>query len=115
MTDKHALPVAETPAAIELRQAAAQLPYAAPDGTFFQNIGRKYLKDAGIAVFHMIGGVERMAEWANKNEGDYYTKIYPKLLEKQVEITDMRTVEDVIDDLDAEKLEQAIDAEFERV
>lgn len=115
MTAKHALPVAETTAAMELRQAAAELPYAAPDGTFFANIGRKYLKDAGVAVFHMIGGVERMAKWANENEGDYYTKIYPKLLEKQIEISDMRTVEDVIDDLDAEKLDGAIDVEFERV
>lgn len=111
MADQFTLPEATTTAALNLRRAADELPYAAPDGEFFAKVGRKYLKNAGIAVFHMIGGVERMAKWADANEGDYYTKIWPKLLEKQVEITDMRTIEDVVGELDNE----AIDVDFERV
>lgn len=34
------------------------------------------------AVFEMIGGTERMADWADKNPGEFYTKVWPKLIEK---------------------------------
>lgn len=115
MSDKYELPEAETAAAIDLRREAAELPYAAPDGEFFVRVGRKYLKNAGVAVFHMIGGVERMARWADKNEGEYFTKIYPKLIDKSVEINDMRSIEDVIDELDDEAAPAVIDVDFERV
>lgn len=115
MTEKFALPEADTPAAIELRREANALPYAAPDGEFFARVGRKYLKNAGVAVFHMLGGVERMAKWADENPDDFYTKIYPKLLDKTVEVHDMRSIEDVISELDEVSGDLAIDAEFERV
>lgn len=105
------LPVAETEAAQVLRASVEELPYAAPNGEFFASVGRKYLKNAGLAVFHMIGGVEAFAEWANRNKDDYYTKIYPKLIDKTVEVHDMRTIEDVISELD----ENTIDGEYERV
>ena len=111
MADKIDLPEPQSIAALTLRADVSELPYAAPDGEFFASVGRKYLKNAGLAVFHMIGGVEAMAKWANANKSDYYTKIYPKLLEKQVEITDNRTIEDVVNDLDNE----VIDVDYDRV
>jgi hypothetical protein len=33
-------------------------------------------------VFEMIGGVERMADWADTNPGEFYTRIFPKLIER---------------------------------
>jgi hypothetical protein len=34
-------------------------------------------------VFDLIGGVPRFAIWADKNPGDYYTKILPRTLQSQ--------------------------------
>jgi len=99
------------PAALQLQRQAAELPGIAPNGEFFATVGRKYLKNAGLAVFEMLGGVDSFAVWAEKNKSDFYTKIYPKLLDKSVEITDLRTIEDVISDLD----ENTIDGEYERI
>lgn len=99
-------------AAQELADKIDQLPSVMPDGTFMATLGPKYMKNCGIAVFHMIGGVGAFAEWANRNKDDFYKSIYPKLLGKEVEINDRRSIEDVITDIDDEGV---IDADYERV
>lgn len=32
------------------------------------------------AAFRLIGGVDRLTLWANANPGEFFTKVYPKLL-----------------------------------
>jgi hypothetical protein len=41
-------------------------------------------KDNILEVFLRIGGVPEMAKWARKNRGDFYGKIYARLIPKDV-------------------------------
>ncbi len=57
------------------------------------------------AVFQMIGGAERLADWANKpeNYGDFVTKVWAKGMAKpvSVELTDSESLEGLLAKLDA--------------
>lgn len=56
-------------------------------------------------VFQMIGGPERLADWANKpeNYGDFVTKVWAKGMAKPiaVELTDSESLEGLLAKLDA--------------
>lgn len=87
-----------------LMRPIADLPTIGPDGTVMQHAGR-YAKNAVLTVFDMLGGTRGLAEWALKNpanEADYYTKIFPKTIQKDVEVKDSRSIEDVLAALDGE-------------
>lgn len=58
-----------------------------------------------MAVFHGIGGVKAMTEWAEDNPDAFYTKLFPKIITtpKQVEITTIAKVEDMVRILDLEE------------
>ena len=74
------------------------------DAEFYANIGR--FAGAQIAtVFEMIGGVNRMAEWADENPEAFFTKTFPKIVTapKQVEHTGTIRIEDAIRALEAEE------------
>lgn len=71
------------------------------DGAMVANIG-KYHRQAVSTAFEMCGGVERLADWADKNYGEFITKLYPRLIPKEVEATvTAEGVEDLIRRLDA--------------
>lgn len=42
-------------------------------------------------VHEMIGGVDRFADWADKNPGEFYTKIYTRNIERHVQNDTMIT------------------------
>lgn len=67
----------------------------------------KYARQQVLAVFEMIGGTDRMAEWAENNLDDYYTKIFTKTITKEVEQKNIDTVDDW--------LLEAIEADYEVV
>lgn len=81
----------------------------------------KYARNAVLTVFETIGGVERMAEWAEDNPGEFYTKLFAKTITRDNEHTVSDGVEDLLDRLDKaeqsemKELESAIDADFELV
>lgn len=56
------------------------------DGTVLLSAGR-YAREAVLTTFEMIGGVERMAEWADENPKDFYTKLFAKTITREVEST----------------------------
>lgn len=56
-----------------------------------------------MIAFEMIGGVERMADWADENPGEFYTKLFPKILTREVEVQGTVTVEDAIARLDRKR------------
>lgn len=65
----------------------------------------KYAKHAVLTAFDMLGGVSGLATWANQtaaNKADFYTKLFPKVIEKSVEINDQRSIEDVLAAIDGE-------------
>ena len=49
------------------------------DGSFAIPPGM-HAKRATILAFEMTGGIDALAEWANENPTDFYTKVYAKLL-----------------------------------
>ena len=61
----------------------------------------KYANNAVLAAFQMIGGVERLATWADEEPTKFYTSLFSKLMTREVEITDTRSIEDVIFALDS--------------
>lgn len=76
----------------------------AVDAELYANVGR-YAGAIVLTVFEQIGGVQRMAEWADENPGDFYTKSFGKIITapKQVEHTGTVRIEDAIRALDAEE------------
>lgn len=41
-------------------------------------------KDAIWEVFHGLGDTEEMLAWAKDNKGDFYTKIWPRLIPMEI-------------------------------
>lgn len=70
---------------------------------FYANVG-KYAGVAVLTVFEQIGGVQRMAEWADENPGDFYTKTFSRIVTspRQVEHTGTIRIEEAIKALEAE-------------
>lgn len=60
-----------------------------------------------MTVFEQIGGVKRMASWADQNPTDYFTKLFPKLIARsqQVDVSGTITLDDAITRL--ERMEEA--------
>jgi hypothetical protein len=76
----------------------------AVDPELYANIGR-YAGAVVLTVFEQIGGVQRMAEWADENPEAFYTKSFGKIITapKQVEHTGVVRIEDAIKALDAQE------------
>lgn len=74
------------------------------DPELYANVGR-YAGAAVLTVFEQIGGVQRMAEWADENPDKFFTKTFPKIITapKQVEHTGVVRIEDAIKALDAQE------------
>lgn len=78
---------------------APSLPYGDADGAVIPHAGR-YARECVLLAFEMIGGVERMAAWANENPTDFYTKLYPKVITKEVELHASEGIEELLARLD---------------
>lgn len=95
------------------------LPQSAPDGTIMVNAS-KYARNAVLTAFEMIGGTQEFANWASNNKADFYTKMFAKTIQKDVEIGTKDDIESLLDRVDPRKQkeledEMTIDAEFEMV
>ncbi len=71
----------------------------------------KYARNCVLVAFEMIGGVERMASWADENPGEFYTKLFSRTIGKETEHTVSQGVEDLLAKLDG----QIIDGVAEEV
>jgi hypothetical protein len=80
----------------------------------YQHLGR-FSGAVVLSVFEMIGGAPRMAQWADDNPTDFYTKLLPKVISRsqQVDVSGTITIDDAINRL--ERLDEAIDADFTEV
>lgn len=94
-----------------------RLPTVGDDGSLYGHVGR-YAGMAVVTAFEMIGGTDRLAAWADKNPGEFFTKVLPKTIAKPHEHTVSEGVEDLLDKLDRVERQQrldtshAVDAEF---
>lgn len=69
-----------------------------------------------LDVFDMIGGVEAMAEWAEENKGEFYTKLFSKTITRESEVNHTIGVEDMLDELEeAERNGMVLDGTYEDV
>lgn len=75
-----------------------------PDGAVMANMG-KYHREAVSTAFEMIGGIDRLADWAGKNPGEFYTKLFTKLIPKETEISASQGVEDFLRELDRKTID----------
>lgn len=64
---------------------------ASIDAERYANIGR-YAGAVALACFEAMGGLERMVEWAQDNPGEYYTKLFPKIIQKTSSVEHSGTV-----------------------
>lgn len=71
------------------------------------NVGR-YARENVMVAFEMIGGVDAFAAWAEKNKSEFYTKLFPKVIGKEIEIKAHDSVEAMLEKLDDAR---TIDAE----
>lgn len=85
---------------------------SAPDGAIMVSTG-KYARNAVMTAFEMIGGVNRMAEWADENPGEFYTKLFGKTITREVEQTKSDDLEGLLEAIDAEV--EVVDVESESV
>lgn len=64
------------------------LPVALPGGGLLPHISGRLRTATVDAVFQMTGGVERLADWANKpeNYGEFVTKVWAKGMSKPISV-----------------------------
>lgn len=84
-------------------RAVAVLP--AISGEAYQHVGR-YAGAVVLACFEQVGGLQRMAVWADQNPTDFYTKLFPKLIQRsaQVDVSGTVTIDDAISRLESQPL-----------
>lgn len=81
------------------------LPLVTPAGAMLPHLSARQRTATVDTVFQMIGGPERLADWANKpeNYGEFITKVWAKGMAKPVavEVTDAESLEGLLAELDA--------------
>jgi hypothetical protein len=85
------------------------------DGSIIAHAGR-YARESVLVAFEMVGGVDAMAAWAKDNPTEFYTRLYAKVITREVEMSAGAGIEELLMQLDrkpAQLSEPAIDAEFE--
>lgn len=80
----------------------------------YQHVGR-FAGALVLSCFEQIGGLPRMAVWADQNPTDFYTKLFPKMISRsqQVDISGTLTIDDAINRLESQG--DVIDADFEEM
>lgn len=80
----------------------------------YQHVGR-FAGALVMSCFEQIGGLPRMAAWADTNPTDFYTKLFPKMISRsqQVDVSGTLTIDDAINRL--ERMGDPIEASFEEI
>lgn len=83
------------------------VPAVDPEGVIIANAG-KHARNAVLTAFEMMGGTAGLVTWAQRNaanETDFYTKLFPKVIQKEVEVSKQGSIEDVLNVIDGEYTE----------
>jgi hypothetical protein len=79
---------------------AVRLASVDDEGNLYQHVGR-HAGQLVLTAFYDVGGSERLADWADKNYGEFATKLLPKIIAKPHEHNISEGVEDLLERLDA--------------
>lgn len=71
------------------------------NGELIVNAGR-FARGATIMAFEMMGGIENFVQWAENNETEFYTKMFGKVIGREVENKNSDSVESLLKILDGE-------------
>lgn len=82
--------------------------FSGPDGQVLANVGR-YHRQAVSLAFEMNGGIEWLADWAKNNPDLFFTRLYPRIIPREVEVQASEGVEDMLRRLDAERDAKLVD------
>jgi hypothetical protein len=80
----------------------------------YQHVGR-FAGALVMSCFEQIGGLQRMAIWADDNPTDFYTKLFPKMISRsqQVDVSGTLTIDDAITRL--ERMDDVIEGDFDEI
>ncbi len=77
----------------------------------YSHVG-KYAGALVLACFEQMGGLERMQTWADQNPTDFFTKLFPKVIQRSTAVQHGGTI--TIDDA-ITRLERLEEADFSEV
>lgn len=69
------------------------------DGAVIAHAGR-YARECVLVAFEMIGGVDRLAKWAEEHPTEFYTRLYTKVITREVEVSASAGIEELLAQLD---------------
>lgn len=92
----------------------ARLPMISAEA--YQHVGR-FAGALVLSCFEQIGGLPRMAAWAEGNPTDFYTKLFPKVISRsqQVDVSGTLTIDDAISRLERLGGSDISDADFTEI
>jgi hypothetical protein len=97
-------------AAAELQRAVDELAVAIIPDQIAAPDGKRTRRSVQFA-YEANGGDLKLAVWAKDNWGEFITKVWVKMVDKQPEAAAVQGIEDILDVIDG----QVIDAEFQDV
>lgn len=71
------------------------------EGEIFKQVG-KYARGSVLYAFEQVGGPDGLARWAADNPDDFYTKLFPKIITKEVEVHEQRGLDALMNVIDAD-------------
>ena len=71
------------------------------DGEIYKSVG-KYARSAVLFAFESMGGPEALAKWGEDNQDEFYTKLFPKIIARESEVTHHKTVDQLMDVIDGD-------------
>ncbi len=80
------------------------------DGEIYKSVG-KYARSAVLFAFENMGGPDALAKWGKENEDEFYTKLFPKIIARESEVTHHKTVDQLMDVIDGDYVVEGDDAE----
>jgi len=82
-------------------QPAPSVPVNVMDGEIYKSVG-KYARGAVLFAFEQMGGPPALTRWAEDNPDEFYTKLFPKIIARESEVTHHKTVDQLMDVIDGD-------------
>lgn len=71
----------------------------------------KYARQNVLVAFEMLGGVQALADWAQENPSEFYTKLFTKMIDREPAPASNDSLEDLLEKLDRQLID--VDPEYE--
>jgi hypothetical protein len=82
------------------RWVSKSVPMPVPGTGLYVHASGRAANNMVAEVALKLGGVDGMHAWAKENLGDFYTKLFPKLMLKELNVSTQESIEDKLALLD---------------